>query len=80
MMAKTTWMKKNLPDIMRLMAIKDHHSSTLELFSKLEELDFQLYDDYFCWEQGVAGDNGEVLMKQLDIIFRLQDLKRIKEG
>lgn len=46
-----------------------HHPKSVEIMSRLMEIDFELCDDHFCWKVGGDGDNGETLMYQLDIIF-----------
>jgi hypothetical protein len=51
-----------------------HHPKSQALFGRLEDIDFRLCDDYFCWKSGGDGDNGETLMYQLDIIFEEDDV------
>jgi hypothetical protein len=47
----------------------DHHQKSLDLYKKIEELDFKHNNDYFCFKSGGDGDNGEQLMYLLDMIF-----------
>ena len=49
----------------------EHHPKSQRLMVFLKEHDFQDYGDYFCWKTGGDGDNGEVLMYQLDAFFEL---------
>ena len=51
----------------------DHHPRSIALFERLMEIDFNLCDDYFCWNKGGDGDNGETLMYELDILFDEDD-------
>lgn len=53
----------------------EHHPKSIELFKRLEDVDFHLCDDHFCWKSGGDGDNGEALMYELDIIFEEDDKK-----
>ena len=52
-----------------------HHPMTERLIKFLENHDFYDYDDYFEWNFGGEGDNGEVLAYQLDAFFETLDLK-----
>jgi hypothetical protein len=52
-----------------------HHPKSMALFKRLEDIDFRLCDDYFCWKYGGDGDNGETLMYEMDIIFEEDDEK-----
>lgn len=54
----------------------DHHPKSEEIVNALSEIDFEFFNDYFCWKLGGDGDNGESLMYQLDIWFDLQDAKQ----
>lgn len=56
-----------------------HHPKSIQLMAFLEDHDFRDYSDYFCWKIGGDGDNGEVLMYQMDAFFELQDLKNTME-
>jgi hypothetical protein len=51
----------------------DHHPKSLELFKALAEIDLTAGNDYFCWKSGGDGDNGEMLMYEMDIYFECQD-------
>jgi hypothetical protein len=44
-----------------------HHPKTIRLYERLVELDV---DDYFDFKSGGDGDNGEELMKLLDLYFK----------
>ena len=37
--------------------------------NRLMEIDYKYNDDFFCWKIGGDGDNGELLMYELDIYF-----------
>lgn len=47
----------------------DHHPMSLRLMRFLEQHDFEDYNDFFGWKVGGDGDNGEVLMYQMDAFF-----------
>ena len=51
-----------------------HHPKSVELMAFLLEHDFNDYNDYFCWKKGGDGDNGELLMYEMDSYFEYQDL------
>jgi len=51
-----------------------HHPKSNELFKALSEIDFKFCGDYFGWNSGGDGDNGETLMYQMDIYFECLDL------
>lgn len=51
----------------------DHHPKSIELFQALEKIDLKHGNDYFCWKSGGDGDNGEMLLYELDIYFECQD-------
>lgn len=55
--------------------IPSHHYNSIRLMEFLKQHDFSDYDDYFGWKTGGDGDNGEVLMSQLDAFFSLVDWK-----
>jgi hypothetical protein len=48
----------------------EHDSRSIEIFRALEDIDLNRFGDYFCWKSGGEGDNGEVLLDELDIYFR----------
>ena len=50
-----------------------HHPMSTILMKHLMAIDFNFYDDHFCWKMGGDGDNGENLMYELDHFFELQD-------
>ena len=52
-----------------------HHPKSVALFKRLEEIDFHLCSDCFCWKSGGDGGNGETLMYEMDIYFEEQDKK-----
>lgn len=51
----------------------EHHEKSLEIFSAIEEIDFELCGDYFDWKSGSDGDNGEEIMYHMDIYFETLD-------
>lgn len=51
----------------------EHDPRSEELFRALAEIDFNQFGDFFCWKSGGDGDNGEIMMTQLDIYFREKD-------
>jgi len=50
-----------------------HHPKSLELMQFLSEIDYHNYGDYFNWNMGGDGDNGETLMFQMDAYFEAKD-------
>jgi hypothetical protein len=54
-----------------------HHQKSIELYKKIEELDFLFGGDSFCFKSGGDGDNGENLMYLLDIYFEEKEKSRI---
>lgn len=50
-----------------------HDSRSEEIFRALEDIDFNEFDDYFCWKSGGDGDNGEILLDELDLYFQRKD-------
>lgn len=52
-----------------------HHPKSKRLFQFLMDYDFEQYQDCFCWKRGGDGDNGEILMYQLDAFFEMLDKK-----
>ena len=52
----------------------EHHPKSLEFMNSLARIDFAFGDDYFCWKVGGDGDNGEILMYEMDIHFEEQDI------
>jgi len=51
----------------------EHHPKSIELINFLAEHDFKDYGDYFGWNVGGDGDNGETLMYQMDAYFELME-------
>ena len=49
----------------------DHHPLSKRLMEFLAEHDFKDNGDYFCWKKGGDGDNGEILMYEMDAFFDL---------
>jgi len=47
----------------------NHHPKSEELMEALMNIDLKYNNDYFCWKKGGDGDNGELLMYQMDIYF-----------
>jgi hypothetical protein len=50
-----------------------HHPESVNLFQSIKYIDSYLGENYFCWKSGGDGDNGEILMYQLDIHFERLD-------
>ncbi len=50
-----------------------HHPTSIRLMKFLEDHDLHDYGDYFGWKVGGDGDNGEILMTQMDAFFKLMD-------
>jgi hypothetical protein len=55
-----------------------HHAKSVDLYNRIEQLDFEFQSDFFCWKSGGDGDNGEALMYLLDIYFDEQDIGQMK--
>lgn len=55
----------------------DHDPRSVKLYKTLEQIDFQIFDDHFCWKSGGDGDNGESFMYELDVYFDLLDKGRL---
>jgi hypothetical protein len=51
----------------------DHHPMSVRLMEFLEKHDLKDYNDYFGWQCGGDGDNGETLMYQMDAFFELME-------
>lgn len=67
--------KMGLVDLDRWAIGIPHHPKSEELMAFLQEIDYEVYDDHFCWKVGGDGDNGESLMYQLDAFFEALDKK-----
>ena len=53
----------------------DHDPRSVEIYEFVSMLDFHCEDDFFCWKSGGDGDNGEVLLGELDGYFAWKDGK-----
>ena len=51
----------------------DHHPEASKSLRELFSLDFQEYNDFFDWNVGGDGDNGEILIEQYSVILELRD-------
>jgi hypothetical protein len=51
----------------------EHHDNSIRLMDFLADHDRNDYGDCFFWKRGGDGDNGEMLMYQLDAYFELMD-------
>ena len=51
----------------------DHHPEAVSMFAMIEESDFAFTGDYFDWNSGGDGDNGETLMFALSVRLELRD-------
>jgi hypothetical protein len=54
----------------------EHHPRSEEIFCEIAQLDWDYGRDQFCWKQGGDGDNGELLMYLLDMIFEKEDREK----
>lgn len=63
----------NLTNIDRWGTGCDHHPMSIRLMDFLIDHDYKDYSDYFSWEKGGDGDNGETLMFQMDAFFEMLD-------
>jgi hypothetical protein len=50
-----------------------HDPRSVEIFRFIEQVDLHDFSDYFCWKSGGDGDNGEVLLDELDLYFQDRD-------
>lgn len=50
-----------------------HHHESIDLYRKIEAVDFKLGGDHLVLKSGGDGDNGEHLMYLMDIIFEARD-------
>ena len=53
----------------------NHHPDSDILVRELADIDFEFFDDHFCWKVGGDGDNGEALMYELDLLMELRDFE-----
>jgi len=51
----------------------EHHPKSINLYKRIEALDFKHGGDSFCFKSGGDGDNGEHLMYLMDIYFEEKD-------
>ena len=51
-----------------------HHPEAERIMELLQTSDW-LFDDYFDWNTGGDGDNGETLMYSLSVLLELRDVK-----
>ena len=70
-MAKKPRVPSNEPD--RWGQGIEHHPRSEELVRFVAENEFENYDDYFQWEVGGDGDNGESLMYEMDSFFEQEE-------
>jgi len=54
----------------------DHHPMSERLMNFLQEHDARDHGDYFDFETGGDGDNGEQLMYEMDAFFELMDIEK----
>jgi len=52
-----------------------HHPMSLRLMEFLEAHDSADCQDHFCWKSGGDGDNGEILMYEMDAFFEWLDVE-----
>lgn len=57
-----------------------HHTESEKLIEALKSIDFNICGDTFCWKTGGDGDNGEILMYQMDVYFEVLDALRKSNG
>ena len=49
---------------------KKHNRNSQIIYNFLSDFDLKNANDYFCWKSGGDGDNGEILMDELDYYFK----------
>jgi hypothetical protein len=54
----------------------NHHPLSNSIVRDLAEVDFEFFNDYFCWKVGGDGDNGETLMYEIDLLMELYDFEK----
>lgn len=64
------------PTVDRWSAGINHHPKSEEIVRDLADLDFEFFDDHFCWKVGGDGDNGEALMYEIDLLMELYDFEK----
>jgi len=52
----------------------EHHPMSERIVRFLVKHDYYDYNDHFCWKVGGDGDNGELLMYQMDAFFEMLDI------
>jgi hypothetical protein len=56
---------------------RHHHPMSKRLLTFLKEHDLADHNGYFDWKSGGDGDNGEILMFQMDAFFEFLDAKAL---
>jgi len=51
----------------------DHHPMSLRMMKFIATHDMNDYNDYFCWKIGGDGDNGEIMLYQMDAFFEMMN-------
>jgi hypothetical protein len=51
----------------------DHDPRSVEIYKAIAHIDFKHMNDCFGFQSGGDGDNGEVLMAELDLYFAAKD-------
>lgn len=57
----------------------EHHPEASQLVRELADIDFVEYGDYFDWNIGGDGDNGEVLIEQMSVLFEIRDAQLLEQ-
>lgn len=70
--------KLNLTNLDRWGEGMEHHPKSVRLMEFLKDHDFNDYSDYFGWQTGGDGDNGEALMFEMDAFFELLDQDKVE--
>lgn len=47
----------------------DHEPESIALVELIGQMDFEHFDDHFCWKTGGDGDNGECLAYIIDALI-----------
>ena len=55
-----------------------HHPKSIEIYKRIEQLDFEIMNDSFGFSSGGDGDNGETLMYLFDVFFDEKDKENPK--
>lgn len=51
----------------------EHHHEASQLLRECYDLDYTEYEDHFGWNVGGDGDNGEILIEQMSVLFDIRD-------